>query len=50
MALGGGDEPLWPGVRYLVVSVRSGIVDDARVYTWDAGKRDFLEAQISIKT
>ena len=27
MALGGGSEPLWPGVRYLVISVRKGQVD-----------------------
>jgi proteasome lid subunit RPN8/RPN11 len=46
MALGGGDEPLWPGVRYLVVSVRSGTVDGARLYTWDAARRDFAEEQV----
>jgi proteasome lid subunit RPN8/RPN11 len=47
MALGGGDEPLWPGVRYLVVSVRSGSVDGARLYTWSPGERDFRESEIS---
>ena len=46
MALGGGDEPLWPGVRYLVVSVRSGGVDAARLYTWDASRRDFVEEEV----
>jgi adenylyltransferase/sulfurtransferase len=46
MALGGGDEPLWPGVRYLVVSVRSGSVDGARLYTWSIGDRDFREAEV----
>ncbi len=46
MALGGGDEPLWPGVRYLVVSVRSGSVHGARLYTWNAGDRDFREAEV----
>lgn len=46
MALGGGEEPLWPDVRYLVVSVRSGSVDRARFYTWDAARRDFLEEEV----
>jgi adenylyltransferase/sulfurtransferase len=46
MALGGGSEPLWPGVQYLVVSVRKGLVDDARLYTWEAARGDFNEEQI----
>jgi proteasome lid subunit RPN8/RPN11 len=46
MALGGGDEPLWPGVRYVVVSVRSGAVDGGRLYTWDSTARDFTEEEI----
>ncbi|MBS2020864.1 MAG: M67 family metallopeptidase [Deltaproteobacteria bacterium] len=50
MALGGGDEPLWPGVEYLVVSVRTlegkSSVDDARLYRWNQAKRDFDESQI----
>lgn len=46
MALGGGDEPLWPGVQYLVVSVRGGKVDDARLYTWNASRLDFDEEKV----
>lgn len=46
MALGDGSEPLWPGVRYLVVSVRRGAVDGARIYTWDEAHRDFSEMQL----
>jgi adenylyltransferase/sulfurtransferase len=46
MALGDGAEPLWPGVQYLVVSVRQGAVDAARLYTWDAARRDFLEQEV----
>jgi proteasome lid subunit RPN8/RPN11 len=46
MALGGGEEPLWPGVRYLVVSVRAAGVDAARLYTWDASRRDFHEEDV----
>jgi proteasome lid subunit RPN8/RPN11 len=47
VALGGDSEPLWPGVRYVVLSVRGGQVDDARMYTWDASARDFSEQQIA---
>ena len=43
MALGGGREPLWPGVDYLVVSCRTGQADDARLYRWDPRRGDFLE-------
>ena len=46
MALGGGQEPLWPGVRYLVVSVRAGRVDGARLYAWDASRLDFSEEDV----
>ena len=47
MALGGADEPLWPGVRYLVVSVRKGIIDAARLYTWDGAHHNFMEEEVS---
>jgi adenylyltransferase/sulfurtransferase len=47
MALGGGDDPLWPGVHYLVVSVRSGRVDAARLYTWDPVGKDFSEQEVT---
>jgi proteasome lid subunit RPN8/RPN11 len=46
MALGGGDEPLWPGVQYLVVSVRDGVVDGAGLYSWNAVRRDFDEQKM----
>jgi proteasome lid subunit RPN8/RPN11 len=48
MALGGGAEPLWPGVQYLVVSSKDTGVDDARLYTWDAARGDFAEEQIPV--
>jgi proteasome lid subunit RPN8/RPN11 len=48
MALGGGNDPLWPGVDYLVVSCRSGGVDDARLYSWDGSRSDFQEKQVPI--
>jgi proteasome lid subunit RPN8/RPN11 len=47
MALGGEAEPLWPGVRYLVVSVRKGAVDGAKLYTWDVAAREFAEEEVS---
>lgn len=46
MALGGGTDPLWPGVRYLVVSVRQGRVDGARLYTWEPSAHDFREEEV----
>jgi adenylyltransferase/sulfurtransferase len=48
MALGGGTEPLWPGVEYLVVSCRENGVDDAKLYCWDAARADFDEKQVPI--
>jgi hypothetical protein len=39
-------EPLWPGVRYLVVSVRSGNVDGASFFTWDQERRVFMEEKL----
>jgi proteasome lid subunit RPN8/RPN11 len=50
MALGGGEEPLWPGVRYLVVSVRAGRADGARLYTWESARRDFREEEVPLIT
>jgi proteasome lid subunit RPN8/RPN11 len=46
-ALGDDGEPLWPGVNYLVVSVRSGRVDGARIYTWNSESRDFAELELT---
>jgi adenylyltransferase/sulfurtransferase len=46
LALGDGEEPLWSGVRYLVVSVRAGRVDGARLYRWDGSTRDFLGEEV----
>jgi adenylyltransferase/sulfurtransferase len=48
MALGGGAEPLWPGVEYLVVSCRENGVDDAKLYCWDPARADFHEKQVPI--
>jgi hypothetical protein len=50
MALGGGSEPLWPGVQYLVVSCKDSGVDAARLYTWDDARVDFAEEQVPVIT
>ena len=34
-------EPWYPGVQYLVVSVRNGRVDGAKLFTWDPAAKDF---------
>jgi proteasome lid subunit RPN8/RPN11 len=48
VALGGGDEPLWPGVQYLVISCRRAGVDGARLFTWNARERDFDEEEVPV--
>ena len=50
MALGGGTEPLWPGVQYLVVSCKKAGVDAARLYTWDGSRADFAEEEVPVST
>lgn len=47
MALGGGQEPLWPGVRYLVISARGAGVDGARLFTWDGASGGFREDEVT---
>jgi len=48
-ALGGGDEPLWPGIGYVVLSCRGGTVDDAKLYVWDSVANDFTEEALSLR-
>ncbi len=47
-ALGGGDEPLWPGIEYLVISCRKGRSDDFRIYRWDAVSKAFHERILAL--
>ncbi|HKB47193.1 MAG TPA: M67 family metallopeptidase [Ktedonobacterales bacterium] len=47
MALDDQGGPLYPGVHYLVVSVRSGRVDGARLYSWDHARKDFSEQEVT---
>ena len=48
MALAGGEDPLWPGVQYLVISCRRSGVDAARLYTWNVRERDFDEEEVPV--
>lgn len=48
MALGGGTEPLWPGVQYVVVSCRDTGVDEMRLYSWDPARSGFAEEQVPV--
>jgi proteasome lid subunit RPN8/RPN11 len=40
-ALMADGEPIWPGARYLVVSVIGGRAHGTAYYRWDAARRDF---------
>ena len=48
LALLGGREPWWPGVSYLVVSVRRGQAKGAAFFTWDPDRREFMEHPVWI--
>ena len=39
------DQPAFPGVAYVVISVRNGRSDCAALFVWDCEKRDFTLAQ-----
>ena len=41
-------EPLWPGVSYLVVSVREGHACEARYHVWDGALRAFVEVPVCL--
>jgi proteasome lid subunit RPN8/RPN11 len=38
----GGDKPSYEGLLYLVTSVRSGTVDDHKIFRWDGPSRSFV--------
>ncbi len=48
VALGGGEEPLWPGTAYIVVSCRARMVDAAKWFDWDAQTKTFHERDIAL--
>lgn len=39
-------EPWYPGVHYLVVSVRNSRVDGAKLFTWDPAAKDFSGKEV----
>jgi proteasome lid subunit RPN8/RPN11 len=47
-----GDEPMYPGVAYVVASVRGSAtgpaVDDTAAFRWDAGRRDFASVELAV--
>lgn len=47
-ALDQAGRPLWPGVLYLVVSVRAGLAGAARGYRWSAQARTFVGTAVPL--
>ncbi len=48
MALSEG-EPAYPGVCYLVISVREGKAEEASIFSWDPKAKTFLKEALGIK-
>jgi proteasome lid subunit RPN8/RPN11 len=48
MALLPDGSPLWPGVSYLVLSVRGGRAASAALFDWDPERRCFLERPLPL--
>jgi [CysO sulfur-carrier protein]-S-L-cysteine hydrolase len=46
-ATAGGDAPTYD-LAYLVTSVRAGVVDDRKLFVWDAGTKRFVEAALTV--
>jgi proteasome lid subunit RPN8/RPN11 len=45
-ALGPNDDPLWPGVAHLVVSVQGGSVREAAYFEWAADRSAFVGRRV----
>lgn len=43
----GGDAPAYD-LAYLVTSVRSGVVDDRKLFVWDEATRSFVETDLTV--
>jgi proteasome lid subunit RPN8/RPN11 len=46
-ATAGGSAPTYD-LAYLVTSVRAGVVDDRKLFVWDAARKSFVEAALTI--
>jgi proteasome lid subunit RPN8/RPN11 len=44
----GGDKPSYDGLLYLVTSIRKGVVDDHKLFTWDPAAKKFVEFPFEI--
>jgi [CysO sulfur-carrier protein]-S-L-cysteine hydrolase len=44
----GGDKPSYEGIVYLVTSIRQGVVDDHKLFTWDYETKTFVEIPVEI--
>ena len=47
-ALSGGESPVYPEARYIVVSVRAGRLASTSAFGWSAAQRDFLPLELQI--
>jgi len=47
-ALGGWDEPMYPDVAWLVLSVRNREVVATKVFAWDTASGDFVEVALEV--
>lgn len=43
----GGDVPSYD-LAYLVTSIRAGVVDDRKLFIWDASRKTFVEAPLTV--
>lgn len=41
-------EPTYPGVKYIVVSIIGGKVEETKVFFWDDKKKDFVEEKLRV--
>jgi [CysO sulfur-carrier protein]-S-L-cysteine hydrolase len=46
-ATAGGNEPTYD-LAYLVTSVRAGVVDDRKLFVWDAAAKRFVETTLTV--
>jgi proteasome lid subunit RPN8/RPN11 len=44
----GGDKPSYEGLLYLVTSIRKGVVDDHKLFAWDADGKTFVEVPLKV--
>jgi proteasome lid subunit RPN8/RPN11 len=44
----GGDKPSYEQLRYLVTSIRQGVVDDHKLFAWDDAGKAFVEVALEV--